>query len=162
MDEISLLNLLDTLQISFQRIGHPAISSIEEYYRLGIDLPDQGVKNLFLRNRKGNRYYLLVLDERKVADLATLADQINETRLSFGSAERLMEYLGGEPGSVTPFGLLHDTDHKVEVLLDDTIKQDELVGFHPLVNHATVCISYRDFMRFLDYCGHPPRLISLE
>ena len=101
MNEQDLLALLDTLHIPFQRIEHPALRSVEDFYRLGIELPDQGVKNLFLKSRKGDRYYLLILDERKTADLSALAGQIGESRLSFASAERLRELLGVEPGAVT-------------------------------------------------------------
>ena len=162
MNESTLLTLLDELHIPFQRVEHPALGTIEDYYRLGIELPDQGVKNLFLKNRKGNRHYLLILDERKTADLAALAAQIDEARLSFASPEKLRDYLGVEPGAVTPFGLLHDQEKKVEVLLDDALKIDELLGFHPLVNNATVCISYDDFGRFLEYCGHMPRWVMVK
>ena len=161
MNEQDLLVLLDTLHIPYQRIEHPALLSIDDYYRFGIVLPDQGVKNLFLKNRKGIRYYLLLLNERKTADLNMLAEQIGEVRLSFASAERLQAYLGVAPGAVTPFGLLHDTDQRVEVLLDASVNRDLPLGFHPLVNTATVCISYPDLMRFFDYCGHPPRVVDL-
>ncbi len=96
MDEQALLALLRELAIDSQRVEHPAIASIEEYYAQGIELPDQGIKNLFLRNRKGTRHYLVLLDERKEADLPGIAEQIGESRLSFASVERLREYLGVE------------------------------------------------------------------
>lgn len=102
MDEQALLALLRELAIDSQRVEHPAIASIEEYYAQGIELPDQGIKNLFLRNRKGTRHYLVLLDERKEADLPGIAEQIGESRLSFASVERLREYLGVELGCVTP------------------------------------------------------------
>lgn len=79
MDEQALLALLRELAIDSQRVEHPAIASIEEYYAQGIELPDQGIKNLFLRNRKGTRHYLVLLDERKEADLPGIAEQIGES-----------------------------------------------------------------------------------
>lgn len=152
MDEQALLALLRELAIDSQRVEHPAIASIEEYYA-------QGIKNLFLRNRKGTRHYLVLLDERKEADLPGIAEQIGESRLSFASVERLREYLGVELGCVTPFALVNDPQHRVEVLLDDAIRQDRLLGFHPLVNTATECIRYADLLAFLAHTGHEPRLI---
>ncbi|MEB5353944.1 YbaK/EbsC family protein [Pseudomonas aeruginosa] len=161
MDEQALLALLRELAIDSQRVEHPAIASIEEYYAQGIELPDQGIKNLFLRNRKGTRHYLVLLDERKEADLPGIAEQIGESRLSFASVERLREYLGVELGCVTPFALVNDPQHRVEVLLDDAIRQDQLLGFHPLVNTATECIRYADLLAFLAHAGHEPRLIRV-
>ncbi|HGN2787551.1 TPA: prolyl-tRNA synthetase associated domain-containing protein [Pseudomonas aeruginosa] len=154
MDEQALLALLRELAIDSQRVEHPAIASIEEYYA-------QGIKNLFLRNRKGTRHYLVLLDERKEADLPGIAEQIGESRLSFASVERLREYLGVELGCVTPFALVNDPQHRVEVLLDDAIRQDRLLGFHPLVNTATECIRYADLLAFLAHTGHEPRLIRV-
>ncbi|ELK4815825.1 prolyl-tRNA synthetase associated domain-containing protein [Pseudomonas aeruginosa] len=154
MDEQALLALLRELAIDSQRVEHPAIASIEEYYA-------QGIKNLFLRNRKGTRHYLVLLDERKEADLPGIAEQIGESRLSFASVERLREYLGVELGCVTPFALVNDPQHRVEVLLDDAIRQDQLLGFHPLVNTATECIRYADLLAFLAHTGHEPRLIRV-
>ncbi|HCT5071119.1 TPA: hypothetical protein OTZ40_002132 [Pseudomonas aeruginosa] len=154
MDEQALLALLRELAIDSQRVEHPAIASIEEYYA-------QGIKNLFLRNRKGTRHYLVLLGERKEADLPGIAEQIGESRLSFASVERLREYLGVELGCVTPFALVNDPQHRVEVLLDDAIRQDQLLGFHPLVNTATECIRYADLLAFLAHTGHEPRLIRV-
>ncbi|WBI99259.1 prolyl-tRNA synthetase associated domain-containing protein [Pseudomonas aeruginosa] len=154
MDEQALLALLRELAIDSVRVEHPAIASIEEYYA-------QGIKNLFLRNRKGTRHYLVLLDERKEADLPGIAEQIGESRLSFASVERLREYLGVELGCVTPFALVNDPQHRVEVLLDDAIRQDQLLGFHPLVNTATECIRYADLLAFLAHTGHEPRPIRV-
>ncbi|MCY1407845.1 Prolyl-tRNA editing protein ProX [compost metagenome] len=161
VDEAALLALLDDLRIDSVRVEHPPLTTIEAFYEHGIELPDQGIKNLFLRNRKGNRYFLVLLGERKEADLASIAEQIGESRLSFASVERLREHLGVDLGGVTPFALLNDPQHKVTVLMDDEISQDELLGFHPLVLTATQCISYADFMRFLGYTGHEPRMIRV-
>lgn len=160
MTEQDLLALLKELNIEYVRVEHPALSAIEDYYKMHIELPDQGIKNLFLRNKKGNRCYLVVMDEHRQADLDFIASQIKESRLSFGSEERLNEYLSVPARCVTPFALLYDKEHKVKVLLDETIKQDELLGFHPLINNATVCISYADFLGFLKYTGHEPMLIK--
>ncbi len=163
MDEQALLNLLKQLAIESIRVEHPKLVTMKDYHQARIELPDQGVKNLFLRNKKGNRHYLvIVLDEQDQANLEDIAGQIEETRLSFASTERLKQYLGVEPGCVTPFALVNDTEHKVTVLLDEDIRQDELLGFHPIVNSATECISYPDLIRFLDYTGHTPKAVTMN
>jgi len=160
MQEAGLYTLLKQLNIGFVKVEHPAFGSVNDYHREGIEFPGQCVKNLFLKNRKGNRFYLLILDETKTADLAALAAQIGEARLSFASEEKLQTLLGLTPGSVTPFGLVNDLGHQVTLLLDNQTKEDELLGFHPMVNNSTLCISYADFLRFLQHTGHTP--VSVE
>ncbi len=162
MNEQGLLSLLATLGISYVRVDHPALAAIEDYHKLGIVLPDQGVKNLFLRNKKGSKVYLVIMAERSQADLAHIAQQIGESRLSFASEASLRQHLNLAPGCVTPFALPFDQEHKITVLLDQDLRQDELLGFHPLVNHATVCIDYPDFLRFLAYTGHKPVAICAQ
>lgn len=161
MSESILLALLTTLKIDYVRVEHPALASIDDYHKQNIVLPDQGIKNLFLRNRKGNRWYLVVMDEHQSADLVHIADQLGESRLSFASEEKLRALLNVSAGCVTPFALVSDESHQITVLLDQNIKQTELLGFHPLVNHATVCITYTDFLKFLAYTEHVPKLISV-
>ncbi|TDR71429.1 prolyl-tRNA synthetase associated domain-containing protein [Paludibacterium purpuratum] len=161
MQEAGLYTLLAELSITFEKVEHPPFGSVSDYHREGITFPGQNVKNLFLKNRKGNRYYLLVLDELKTADLASVAAQIDEARLSFASEERLQEYLHLSAGSVTPFGLANDAEHRVTVLLDNDIDPERLIGFHPMVNHSTLCISVPDFLRFLRHTGHEPRGVNV-
>ena len=158
--ESDLYALLDTLRIPFQRIEHPALDRIADFDQAGISLPGQGIKNLFLRDRKGKRYFLLVVGAYKTVDLERLAAQIDVNRLGFASSERLEQFLRVKPGSVTPFGLINDGEQAVELLLDDGLDPDKLVGFHPLVNNSTVCLSYADFLRFIDHTGHVPRRVS--
>lgn len=161
MQVAELYALLDKLQIGFEKVEHPAFGSIADFHEAGIEFPGQNVKCLFLRNRKGSRYYLLILDELKSADLAALAVQIGESRLSFGSGERLLELMGLTPGSVTPFALADDREQRITVLLDDGIRQDDLVGFHPLINSETLCIQYADLLKFLAHTGHAPLQVTV-
>ena len=102
-------------------------------------------KNLFLRNQKGNRHYLVVLEHSKRADLKAVADQIGDGKLSFASPERLMTHLGLTPGSVSPFGLINDRDHAVRVVLDRDLKSADALAFHPNINTATFVIAAADF-----------------
>ncbi|BEV71443.1 MULTISPECIES: prolyl-tRNA synthetase associated domain-containing protein [unclassified Paludibacterium] len=156
MQQAELFALLAEMGIQYVKVDHPAYGSVEDYHRDGITFPGQCVKNLFLKNRKGNRFYLLVLDELKTADLAALASQVDEARLSFASEDRLQELMQLTAGSVTPFGLANDVEHRITLLLDSDIDPDQLIGFHPMSNDSTICLSVPDFLRFLRHTGHEP------
>ena len=118
-------------------------------------------KNLFLRNQKGNRHYLVIVPHDERADLRGVAAQIGDGRLSFASAERLMTHLGVTPGSVSPFGLINDSAGQVRVFLDRRFKSTERISFHPNINTATVVIAFADFERFLGACGNSVRYIDV-
>ena len=152
---------LRELGIAFERHEHPAVATVEaaEEHWAGIDATH--CKNLFLRNQKGNRHYLVVLLHSKRADLRAVADQIGDGKLSFASPERLMTYLGLTPGSVSPFGLINDRAHAVRVVLDRDLKTATRVSFHPNINTATYVVSTADFGRFLEACGNVVRYVSI-
>jgi Ala-tRNA(Pro) deacylase len=145
---------LDQLGIGYERHEHPPVATVEEaeVHWAGIDATH--CKNLFLRNQKGNRHYLVVLVHSKKADLRKVADQIGDGKLSFASPERLMTHLGLSPGSVSPFGLIHDRDRAVRVVLDRDLKSAARLSFHPNINTATYVVSAADFERFLTACGN--------
>ncbi len=161
MNEQAVYDRLTQLGIPYERHDHPPVPTVEaaEQYWAGIDATH--CKNLFLRNQKGNRHYLVVLVASKKADLRAVADQIGDGKLSFASPERLMKQLGLEPGSVSPFGLINDVDHAVRVVLDRDLKLAERVSFHPNVNTRTLVISGADFQRFLCACGNPVQYVSI-
>ena len=152
---------LADLGIVFERHEHPPVATVEEaeQYWAGIDATH--CKNLFLRNQKGSRHYLVVLEHTKRADLRALADQIGDGKLSFASPERLMAHLGLTPGSVSPFGLINDRDHRVCVVLDRALKSARRVSFHPNINTATYVIAAADFARFLETCGNIVRYVTI-
>ena len=157
-----VIDCLQDLGIAFTRHEHPPVATVAEaeLHWHGIDAAH--CKNLFLRNQKGDRHYLLVLAHSKRADLRQVADQIGDGKLSFASPERLMKYLGLTPGSVSPFGLLNDPDRHVRVFIDRDLKQTTRITFHPNDNTATLVLTYADFERFLQHVGHPVRFISLS
>ena len=145
---------LARLGIPFERYEHPPVATAEEadVHWAGIDA--MHCKNLFLRNQKGNRHYLVIIRHMKRADLRSVAAQIGDGKLSFGSPERLMACLGVAPGSVSPFGLINDRAHHVRVYLDRELKTTGLISFHPNINTATLTLSFSDFERFLAACGN--------
>jgi Ala-tRNA(Pro) deacylase len=159
--ERAVLDALTALGIAFERHEHPPVATVEEaqHYWGGLDAVH--CKNLFLRNKKGDRHYLVVIEHRKHADLRVLAARLGDDRLSFGSPDRLLRHLGLEPGAVSPFGLLNDRAHRVRLVLDADLKDAARVAFHPNVNTATVVLEGRDFFRFLEWSGHAPTFLSM-
>jgi Ala-tRNA(Pro) deacylase len=157
MTERAVLDRLAALGIAYERFEHPPVPTVEaaEKHWAGIDAAH--CKNLFLRNQKGNRHYLVIIAHTKRADLRAVANQIGDGKLSFASPERLMTYLGVAPGSVSPAGLINDREHHVRVFLDRDLKAAERISFHPNVNTATLTVSVADFQRLLVDCGNPVR-----
>lgn len=153
--------VLDDLGIAHERHEHPPVFTVEEAVQHWAGIDATHCKNLFLRNKKGTRHYLVVAEHRKPVDLRRVADLVGDDRLSFGSPERLMKHLGLTPGSVSPFGLLNDPGRSVQVLLDVNLKHSVRVAFHPNINTATVVLSLADFERFLAWCGHVVRFLEL-
>jgi Ala-tRNA(Pro) deacylase len=152
---------LEQLGIAFTRHEHPPVATAEEgeVQWKGIDAMHS--KNLFLRNQKGNRHYLVIIAHSKRADLRAVADQIGDGKLSFASPERLMTHLGVTPGSVSPFGLINDPDHAVRVVLDRDFKAAARLSFHPNINTVTLTIAAADFTKFLESCGNPVQHVSV-
>ena len=155
-----LLARLDELGIEAVTREHPPVYTVEEARALRGDIPGGHCKNLFLKDKKG-QLWLVVCLEDAVIDLKSLPDRIGAARISFGRAELLMEVLGVEPGSVTPFALINDTSHQVNVILDAKMMACDLVGYHPLINTATTTLKPADLQRFLEACGHNPQIVTL-
>jgi Ala-tRNA(Pro) deacylase len=152
---------LDALGIRYHRFEHPAVFTAEDASRHWDPIGGTQCKNLFLRNKKGDRHYLVILEISKRADLKDLVKLVGDDRLSFGSPERLMAKLGLTPGSVSPFGLLNDGDGSVRVLIDADLKGAERLIFHPNINTASVVVSWADLEKFLATRSNVIRVISL-
>lgn len=152
---------LERLGIPFDTYEHPPVFNTEDVDKYWREIPATPVKNLFLRNKKGNREYLVILGVDKRADLRQLVKIIGDDRFSFGSAERLMHTLGLTPGSVSPFGLLHEGSKHVLVIIDKDLRDAERLIFHPNDNTASVTISFANLERFLATRGNVVRYISV-
>ena len=159
--EASVVARLRELGIAYTRHEHPPVATVEEASQHWAGIDATHCKNLFLRNQKGNRHYLVVLVHSKRADLRAVADQIGDSKLSFASPERLMTHLKLTPGSVSPFGLINDADHAVRVVLDRDLESATRVSFHPNINTATLTLTLADFMRFLEVCGNPVQHVTV-
>ena len=152
--ERAVLDHLSSLGIAYERFEHPPVPTVEEAATHWAGIGAAHCKNLFLRNQKGNRHYLVVMVYTKRADLRAVANQIGDGKLSFASPERLMRYFGVTPGAVSPAGLINDREHHVRVFLDRDLKRAERISFHPNVNTATLTVAFSDFERLLADCGN--------
>jgi Ala-tRNA(Pro) deacylase len=153
---------LRQLGIAFEHHQHPPIATADEGQEHWAGIDAVHCKNLFLRNQKGNRHYLVILEHTKRADLRAVADQVGDGKLSFASPERLMTHLGVMPGSVSPFGLINDREHHVRVFLDRELKQAARISFHPNINTATLVLTFADFEKFLASRGNAVRYIDVS
>jgi Ala-tRNA(Pro) deacylase len=140
---------LDALGIEYTVYEHPPVFTGEAAAEHWSAIPATQVKNLFLRNKKGDRQYLVILEVAKQADLRHLVKVIGDDRFSFASPERLMAALGVTPGSVSPFGLLHGGARDVRVIVDQDLRGADRLIFHPNLNTLSITISVADFERFL-------------
>ncbi len=166
VNEADVCQTLDELGVAYTRFTHPPVFTVAQARQY--DTSDEGAaqrgevhaKNLFLRNKRGDHYYLLVADETRAVELKALAQMVGETRLSLASPERLAACLGVEPGAVGPFGLLNDAARQVVVLLDAGLPGAGSIGFHPNVNTATLIISGTGLVRFLQHAAGRVELIN--
>ncbi len=153
-NEQKVYDLFDQLDIPYTRYEHPPVYTVEEAKKYWQDIEGAHSKNLFLRNNKGSRHYLVILEQSKQADIKDLSGKLAAGKLSFASERRLMENLGLETGAVSPFGLINDQKKAVSVAIDRDLKQNDSINFHPNVNTATINLSYSDFEKFLKHCGN--------
>lgn len=152
---------LDALGITYDKYTHPAVFTSEDAAEHWAAIDGTKVKNLFLRNKKGDRHYLVILEVSRQADLRQLVKVVGDDRLSFGSPERLMATLGITPGSVSPFGLIHDADRRVRVVIDAELRGAARLIFHPNINTASVAVSSADLERFLAWRGNAVTWVKL-
>jgi len=159
--ELPVVAALRALGIKFERYEHPPLASAADATPYWADIDAAHTKNLFLRNQKGTRHYLVVIELMKRADLRAVANQVGDGKLSFGSPEQLMTLLGVTPGSVSPFGLVHDAGHRVRVCIDQDLRTRERISFHPNINTATLVLTFADFERFLASRGNATQFVTV-
>jgi Ala-tRNA(Pro) deacylase len=152
---------LDALGIRYEKHEHAAVFNAGDAARFWDPIPGVQCKNLFLRNKKGDRHYLVIVEISKRVDLKDLVKIVGDDRLSFGSPDRLRAHLGLTPGSVSPFGLINDAEGSVRVLVDRDLKGADRLIFHPNINTASVVVSWADLERFLATRANTVRVISL-
>lgn len=169
--EAPLFAFLESLGITTTTVRHKSVFTVPEAKECRENMPEAmkhggHSKNLFVRDKKKRRA-LIVVDENRRVDLKALSDKIGMGRLSFGSADSLMEILGVTPGSVTPFALVNaqvkeEDTPSLQVVLDKAMMEKSPLNYHPLHNAATTAIMPDDLIRFIEACGYTPQVIDLD
>lgn len=157
-----LFAALDALGIRYTTVKHPPLFTVEQSQSLRGQIPGGHTKNLFLRDKKHAIYLVVTLEDADI-DLKGLHRQLGANgRFSFGASDLLREILGVEPGAVTPFGAINDTQGRATVVLDAAMMEHETLNYHPLVNTMTTSIRREDLVKFLESTGHIPRIERLS
>jgi Ala-tRNA(Pro) deacylase len=159
--QAELYQLLEKLSVGFEYHEHPPVATIEDAKIYWRDFKSGRCKNIFFRNHKGDRHYLVILEHLRKLNIRDLEKRLKQGKLTFASDQRLKKYLGLEPGSVSPFGLINDETHHVNVFIDEMLNEFDRLSFHPNINTASLIISRSDFLKFLDYVGNTFEFIKL-
>lgn len=152
---------LDALGIKYETHQHNPVFTVEEAQAVNRELSGGHSKNLFLKDKNGDLYLLVCLEDTAV-NLKNFRKLVGAKNLSFGKPELLKETLGIEPGSVTPFSLINDADQKVTIVLEERMIEMHMLNFHPLINSMTTQISSQDLGMFISDCGHDPLIVNLD
>ncbi len=158
---MDIYEFLHTHTIPYERYDHEAVFTCEQADLLSIPSDAAKTKNLFLRDRKGRRHFLVTVGAEKSVDIKAMEGLLSAKGLSFASEERLMRYLSLTPGSVTILAALNDHDGRVEVIVDQDLWQCETMQCHPLVNTSTLIMAVDDIRRFLALTGHEARVMRI-
>jgi len=156
-----LYDIFEKLEISFEYHEHPPLATIEDAKIHWKDYNSGRCKNIFFRNHKGDRHYLVILEHLRQLDIRDLEKRLRQGKLTFASDKRLKQFLGVEPGSVSPFGLINDKEHHVYLFIDEELKYSDRLAFHPNVNTATLVITKSDFLKFLSFTGNQYEFLKL-
>ena len=156
-----VLKWLDEHGFQYEWYEHPASPTIEEAKAHWRQDGSKHCKNLFFRNHKGNRHYLVCFDCDQALAIHDLEHRLHQGKLSFASEQRMERYLGLRPGSVSPFGLINDKESHVHLFLDKNLLNYPSLSFHPNDNTATVVISQQMFARYLDAVGNTWEFVEL-
>jgi Ala-tRNA(Pro) deacylase len=156
-----LYKILDDLDIRYEYHEHPPAPTIEVARIYWRDIGAAHCKNLFFRNHKGNRHYLVIIEHTRDLAVRDLELRLKQGKLTFASPERMQRYLGLTPGSVSPFGLIHDREHHVHLFIDKHLQEADRISFHPCINTASLVLPYADFIRFLTFTGNAYEYLTL-
>lgn len=159
--EAIVFDFLQSHHIPYDCYHHPEAKTIPEAMQYWREDGSVHCKNLFFRNHKGNRHYLVCFRAEQTLAIHDLEHRLHQGRLSFASPERMHKYLGLEPGSVSPFGLINDHEHHVHLFLDETLQEASSLSFHPNDCRGTVVLDKEAFERYLSLVGNTYEYIRL-
>jgi Ala-tRNA(Pro) deacylase len=156
-----VVKVLKELEIPYEIHEHPPVPTVEDALPYWNKIDATHCKNLFFRNHKGNRHYLVILKHEYQLNIRDLEQRLRQGKISFASPVRMERYLGLSGGSVSVFGLINDQEHHVHLFLDKELQTARKISFHPNENTATFVISYDSFLRFLDWTGNSYEFLTL-
>lgn len=156
-----LMARLDDLDIVYTLHHHQPVFTVAESESVDTMIEGTHCRNLFLRDKKKNNF-LVVLQNATEVDIKKLQPLIGADKLSFGSSDRLWEYLGVRPGSVCPYAIINDKGNNVKICLDKSMMETEIVNYHPLLNRMTIGVKPVDLIKFIESCGHKPHIIDFS
>ncbi|NOR33794.1 MAG: prolyl-tRNA synthetase associated domain-containing protein [Bacteroidales bacterium] len=156
-----VISYLNDLNIPFELHEHPPVPTVEEALPYWKDIDSAHCKNLFFRNHKGNRHYLVILDHRRQLNIRDLEQKLKQGKISFASPKRMERYLGLSAGSVSAFGIINDHENHIHLFIDEALQSATRISFHPNENNATLVISFASFLRFLESSGNSYEFIAL-
>ena len=160
--EIRVYDLLDSLQISYQRIDHEAAMTMEACAAVDEALEATICKNLLLCNRQNTAFYLLMIPGDKPFKTKDLSAQIGSSRLSFASAEYMEAFLDITPGSLSVLGLMNDKENRIKLLIDRELLNGEFIGCHPCINTSSLRLRTEDLLqKIIPAMGHTPTFVDL-
>lgn len=161
--EERVYDLLEQLHIDYQRVDHEKADTMEVCLKIEKALKSTICKNLFLVNSNKSQYYLLMLKGHKKFKTKEISKQINSSRLSFGSDEKMLEYLDITPGSISILGLMNDVKNNVQLLMDQDLLEDEYLGCHPCINTSSLKIKMQDvFDKILPAINHQAIFVEVK
>ena len=155
-----LMDRFEELGIPYDLHEHEAVFTVAESEKVDKKITACHTRNMYLRTKKKENYLVTLCHDTPI-DLKKLEDVLSAKRFSFGSPDRLMEYLGVFPGSVTPFAAVNANPEDIAIILEEKMMNAEKVAYHPLINTMTVVVTPDDLVRFLRSCGHAPRIVDL-
>lgn len=156
-----IIDYLNENKIKYEIAEHPAVYTVEEADALNLPHPEAGTKNLFLRDDKKRRYYLVVARENVSINLKELRAKLESRPLTFASEKDLAAILGLIPGAVTPLGVLNDEEHRVEVVLDAALS-GKLIAMHPNENTATIWLREEELTKLISEHGNEIKIVELS
>ncbi len=149
---MNLYEILDKLNIKYEEVEHEAVFTAEQAQFIKVEIEGIGCKNLFLTDKKG-KYFLVLMQDNKKANIKEIAKITGASHLSFASKDELEKILLLKQGSVTPLGIINDIENKVILVIEKELKDKKLL-VHPNTNTKTIAINYKDLIKFIEFGKH--------
>ncbi len=156
----AVFEILKKLDIDFEVFEHPPLDTIEIALKYWKDIDAVHCKNLFFRNHKGRKHYLVIIKDTTPFSIHSLEKKLKQGKLTFASEKRLLKYLGVKPGSVSPFGLINDEESHVHLFIDKQLQLASKISFHPNDNTASLVLNYSDLIRYIESRGNTYEFID--